>query len=198
VGSLPPEFDPAFAKRDEFRELTRESGRMRNEAFRTQQTGAENLLTKAMVSLESGDTDRAEKLIGRVAAMPYDEREEESPGVAAALMLVYNLVAQEFEDAQMGDTRWLEAALEIHAAADGAGKSHLASTINGFVLQDGIYTLNRDAKRRIREVVGDAPLEADVGEGPATTAEHRREVIITSLVRTALALDATYSARFAH
>lgn len=194
--SLPPEFDPAYGRRAELRDLTHESGRIQNEAFRAQQTGAGNLLTKAMISLGSGDTDRAEKLIGRVAAMPYDEREAEPPGVAAALMLVYNLVVDEFEDAAMGDTTWLDVALEVHAAADGAGKEHLASTLNGFVLQDRIFTVSRDEKRRIRQAVGNAPLDADVGEGPSATVEDRRKVI-TSLVRTAMELDAAYDARLA-
>jgi hypothetical protein len=173
--------------------LARESGHTLNEINNAQVTGAENLLLKAMAGFAAGDTERAGKLIHRVASMPYDPREEESPGIRAALMLVYDLVSDEFEDSDYGDTAWLDVALEVYGRVDGAGKSHLASTLNGFVLQPAQFTLDRDEKRRIREVVGDAPMEADLGEGPDATVAHRRGVI-TSLLRTTMALESAYVA----
>jgi hypothetical protein len=190
---VPPELDPIFGRRPEVGALARESGQTLNDISNAQITGAENLLVKAMASLATGDTERAEKLIHRVASMPYDSREEESPGIRAALMLVYDLVSDELEDSEHGDTAWLDVALEVYGRVDGAGKSHLASTLNGFVLQPALFTLDRDEKRRIREVVGDAPMEADLGEGPDATVAHRSDVI-TSLVRTTMALESAYVA----
>jgi len=74
------EFDPAYGKRPEFGELARRSGRTLNERSHAQIMGAENLLTKAMVSMSTGHADRAEKLIRRAADLPYDPHEEGSPG----------------------------------------------------------------------------------------------------------------------
>jgi hypothetical protein len=193
VSSLPPDFDPIFGTRPELGALTRDSGQRLNEISSAQVEGAENLLMKAMASLSAGQTDRAEKLIQRVAAMPYDPREEETPGIRAALMLVYDLVVDEFEDSEVGDTAWLDVALAVHEQVDGAGKAHLASTLNGLVLQRTMFTLDSEEKRRIRNAVGDAPMEADLGEGPDATVAHRRDVI-TSLVRTTMALEAAYVA----
>lgn len=182
-----------FGKRDEFARLTMSSGQQSNEQFNAQTDGATNLLLRAMKHLAAGDEAKAEPFIRRVAAMPWDEWQEMNPGVHAATMLVYNEVSDELEESNAGDTTWLDVALDVLAEVDGYGKADLASTLHGFVLQSDLFDLSRAETRRIKQAVGDAPLEADLGDGPDATADHRY-VVIDSLVRTALALIDAYEA----
>src|SRR5215213_771934 len=163
------ESDPAYGRRPEFGELARRSGRMLNERSLAQITAAENLLGKATASAASGNVERAEQLIQRAAAMPYDPREEDDPA-------------------------WLDVVVDVYAHLDGPGKAELASVVHGFVLQGAIYNVTAAEGRRIRQVFGHAPLEADLGDGPALTVEERRG-IIRSLVATAVALREGYAAR---
>jgi hypothetical protein len=188
------EFDPAHGRRPEFGELARRSGRMLNELGLAQITGAENLLAKATASAASGNVERAEQLIQRAAAMPYDQREEGSPGIRGAEMLVFSLVTDQLEASDEEDPGWLDVAVEVYAHLDGPGKAELASVMHGFVLQGDIYNVTTAEGRRIRQVFGHAPLEADLGDGPALTVEERRE-IIRSLIAAAVALRGGYAAR---
>lgn len=191
--SLPPAFDPTFGKREEFARLTRSSGQRSNEQFDAQMDGATNLLLRAMKHLATGDEAKAEPFIRRVAAMPWDELQEDSPGIRAATVLVYDEVSDELEESTSEDTVWLDVALQVLAEVDGYGKADLASVLHSFVLQGDFFDLSRSETRRIKQAVGGAPLEADLGDGPGASAEHRR-VVIDSLVRTALALMDAYGA----
>ena len=189
---LPVVFDPAYGMRAEFGELARQSGRMLNARHHAQITGAENLLTKATRALGSGDAERAEQLMQRAAQMPYDEREEESPGVGAASMLVYHLVSEQLEASEYDDTTWLDVVLEVHPGLDALGRAQVASLVHGFVLQEAFFTVSAAEKRRIRQAFGDAPLEAELGDGPNSTVEQRRD-IVRSLILAAVALGNAYA-----
>jgi len=192
TGSFLSPYDPAHGKRLEFGELARNSGRILNAHGLAQLIGAENLLAKAVESAASGNQERAEQLVQRAAAMPYDPREEGSPGVRGAAMLIYRLVTDALEASADDDPGWLEVALDVHANLDGPGKSDLASVLHGFVLQEPLFDVSPEERRRIRQAVGDAPLEADLGDGPDRTVEQRRAVI-SSLLTAALALRQGYA-----
>ena len=188
------ESDPAYGRRPEFGELARRSGRMLNERSLAQITAAENLLGKATASAAAGNVERAEQLIQRAAAMPYDPREEGSPGIRGAEMVIFSLVTDRLEASDEDDPAWLDVVVDVYAHLDGPGKAELASVVHGFVLQGAIYNVTAAEGRRIRQVFGDAPLEADLGDGPALTVEERHG-IIRSLVATAVALREGYAAR---
>ncbi len=192
-GPFASEFDPARGLRGELGELARDSGRMLNARSHAQINGAENLLTKAVRSLTSGDPKRAEKLIRRAAQMPYDPREEGSPGVRAASLLVYRLLSDQFEASDYHDTTWLDVVLEVHPRLDTSGRAEVASVVHGFVLQEPFFDVSAAEKRRIQQHFGDAPLEAELGDGPDSTVQ-RREDVIRSLVEAAVALNTAYSA----
>jgi len=179
--------------REELGELARDSGRMLNAHSHAQIDGAENLLTKTVRSLAAGDSERAERLIQRAAQMPYDAREEGSPGVRAASLLIYRLITDKFEASEYDDTRWLDVVLKVHSRLDASGRAEVASVVHGFVLQDAFFTVSAAEKRRIQQVFGGAPLEAELGDVPDSTVQQRRE-IIRSLVRAAVALGAAYAA----
>lgn len=189
---FPAEFDPGHGLRAELREMARQSGRMLNARFSAQIAGAENLLTKAIRALGAGDADRAEALIQRAARMPYDEREQDSPGVRAASVLVYSLISDRFEASEADDLAWLDVVLQVHPGLDPLGQAEVASLVHGFVLQGAIFAVTATETRRIRQAFGDAPLEADLGDGPDATVEQRAD-IIRSLTRAAAALSEAYT-----
>jgi hypothetical protein len=178
--------------RAEFGEMARQSGRLLNARFTAQITGAQNLLTKAIRALAAEDPDRAEALIQRAAQMPYDEREQDSPGVRAASVLVYSLISDQFENSEPDDLAWLDVVLQVHPGLDSLGQAEVASMVHGFVLQGAIVTLTATEKRRIQQAFGDAPLEADLGDDPHATVEQRTG-IIRSLTRAAAALSEAYA-----
>lgn len=191
TGPFPTEFDPG--QRNVFGELAVRSGRMLNALSHAQVTGAENLLTKAMRALDAGEAQRSEQLIRRAAQMPYDAREEWSPGVHAAVMLVYNIISDEFEDSEHDDMTWLDVVIDVYSDLDPTAQSEVASEVHGFVLQKGLFDVTAAEKRRIQRAFGDAPLEAELGDLPNATVEQRQD-IIRSLTMAAMALDDAYAA----
>jgi hypothetical protein len=177
----------------EFGELQRRSGRLLNTMSNAQVRAAENLLTKAARSLSAGDIARAERLIDRAAQMPYDAREEDSPGVRGASMLVRGIISDRFEHSEPDDMAWLDVVLAVHPHLDPLGRAEVASVVHGFVLQEAIFTVTQAEARRIRRHFGDAPLDADLGDGPEATVEQRR-AIIRSLTTAAAALSDAFAA----
>jgi len=187
-------FDTAYGKRPEFGELARETGRVLNQRSSAQLGGSINLLTKAMARLDAGEVDPADRLITRAAEMPYDEYHEGSPGVRGAQQLVYELVSDELETSAEDDATWLTVTIEVHGRLAGAGRVELESSTHGFVLQRDLFELSPTEERLIRRTFGHAPLEADLGDGPATSAAER-EAIIRSLLDAARALRDAYAQR---
>jgi hypothetical protein len=188
------EFDPGYGLRREFAAMARQHGRLLNERSHAQIKGAQNLLTKAVRALASGDTQRAEQLVQRAAQMPYDAREAGSPGVHGASMLVYLRISDQFEASAADDPSWLDAPLHVHPDLDPVGQAEVASVVHGLVLQGTLFAVSPAEKRLIQKAFGGAPLNADLGDAPEATVEQRRD-IIRSLVRTALALDEAYANR---
>lgn len=191
IDPLLREYDPAYGKRPEFGELARDAGRVLNQRLFAQLDGAMNLLTKAASRLDSGETEQADRLIARAAAMPYDARDEGSPGVRSAAQIAYNLVSDQLEMSAEDDSGWLTVTIDVHAHLDGPGRVHLESVVHGFVLQDRLFTLSPAETRLIRKTFGHAPLEADLGDEPDTTAAERA-VVIGSLIESARALRSAY------
>ncbi len=189
---FPVVVDPVYGMRAEFGEMARQSGRMLNARHHAQITGAENLLTKAIRALAAGDDQRAERLMQRAAQMPYDDREEEFPGVGAASMLVYLLISDQLEACGEEDATWLDVVLRVYPGLDSLGRAQVASVVHGFVLQEAFFTVSAAERRRIRQAFGDAPLEAELGDGPNSTVEQRRD-IIRSVILAAVALGNAYA-----
>lgn len=167
------------------------SGQLRNQMFFAQMEGATNLLHKAMTALETGDAERVDQLVARVAAMDYDDREWCFVGVRAATQLVHDEVYDAYQECDEDDSSWLDAALAAWDRVTGPGRDQLASSINGYVLQD-FFDLPRPETRRIRAAVGDAPLEVDHVGGPeASIAE--RTMVVRSLLEATLAFHLAYA-----
>lgn len=163
------------------------SGQQLNAEYAAKLTGAQNLLQKAFVAAAT-DLEKADRLIERAAAMPYDEREESFPGVQGAVQMLYEAITDDMEDADEDDHEWLGAALAAHEMTTGPGKAEVASILNGMVLQTAFFALPEVEKRRITKAVGSAPLHVEHLE-PDATVTARAEVI-----RSVLAALAAYLA----
>ena len=184
--------DPFAGRPAEIAALVGESNRRANQQSWAQMDAAMNLLSKAVTARLGGDEPRATRFVDRVAAMPWDEHEESSPGVRGACQLLYEAVSDELEGTEgLEDDWWLDWAVAALSRSTGAGREELASTLHGFVLQEDLFDLSAGEHRRITALVGDAPLEADLGDDALMTTEARREVI-ESILATLMLLEQTW------
>lgn len=167
------------------------SGRFRNRMSSALLDGARNLLDKAMIALEQDDPERAARFITRAASMPWDDHEELFPGVMGASMLMYTEVEEALQGSDEGDEEWLDAALAVLEQAEGIGRDALASTVNGFEIQEDVFDLSARERRRIRSAVGSAPLDLLSDMSPDTPVDERITTI-ESVVRTSLAYHRAY------
>ena len=55
--------------------------------------GADNLMIKALRAVEQGDRERAQGYIARAARIPFDEFEEQHPGLLSAHMTLFAAVS---------------------------------------------------------------------------------------------------------
>ena len=187
-----PETLAGIAEDVAFGPLQVRSGRLLNQISTAQLMAAENLCSKAARSLSAGDQARAQRLIDRAARMPYDPREQGSPGVMGATLLVYTTISDQFEASEPDDPAWLDVVLAVHPHLDRIGQAEVASVVHGFVLQDALFTVTPGEARRIRRHFAHAPLNTDLDDGPDTTEDQRR-AIIGSLATAAAALTDAYT-----
>lgn len=147
------------------------SGRTLAPFSRAGLTAAENLLTKAERALADGDRERASHLIGRAAALNYDEHEETAPAAFAASMMLFNAVTDALERSSEGDSRWLEAAVKSLSSTNGWGQSELRRILL-VIRQD--YAVEPEESRSIRDAVVEVPERAELRDlvlPPAELAE---------------------------
>lgn len=161
----------------------RSSGRMLNEMSMAQLHGATNLLTKAARALGTDDA-RAQRLIDRAAAMPWDDREERFMGVQAAASLVHAVVSDAFEDADVDDLRWLDAVEGALDRVGAHGQAQIRSTVRA--LAGPFFETSSEEERRLLAVAGDAPVDAEHVTEDAGVAE--RADVIRDLVGTYVVL----------
>lgn len=122
---------------------------------------ADNLLAKALRALEAGDPERARVLVDRAARLPYDRHEETCPAASQAHMALFNRVIDELEGAPAGDSRWLDAAVEVLATADDDGRCELRDVL---VVVDKEYELTRHERATLRAAVADVPPRPELSD----------------------------------
>lgn len=121
--------------------------------------GARNLVTKAVDALERGDAAKADRLMARAAALPWDDHENAFPGVLAGQLLLYTEVDDAWEDCLVGDETWLDAALTVLDRVSGTGREALAATIRSIAVENVDDLLTSHEQHRIHAAVGRVPLE---------------------------------------
>lgn len=152
--------------------------------------GAGNLLDKACAALDTGDDERAERLMARAAGLPYSYFEECWPGVAMASVALYTEVNEAYEDSDEEDSEWLLAAIDVLPSLEGPGHEAMSSVLYGFILEGAV--LEPREERLIRKQVGEQPLDVDHVDADATLEER------VAVVRSLLTAWLVYHRRFWH
>jgi hypothetical protein len=122
---------------------------------------AANLLAKAVRAVQSGDRERARRYVERAARLPFDRHEEEHPLAGEAHMLMFNVVIDELEACDQGDTRWLDAALTVLAAADESLRCELRDALR---VIDKEYEISRRERSALRSAITHVPQRAELSD----------------------------------
>ena len=126
------------------------SGRAHQQFSQPLHVGADNLLIKAVRALEQGDRERAQGYIARAARIPFDEFEEQHPGLLSAHMTLFAAVSDAIEDSDPGDAGWLDAALGVLGSCGEDARLHLLWVLDE--AQQG-WQLEGRERRRVRAVL---------------------------------------------
>ncbi len=151
--------------------------------------GAMNLLVKAQRALASGDEGRADALLRRAIAIPFDRFEERLPGVTAAEMMLFDVVVDEIE-ADEDDPTWLEAALVVLDQTGTTGRADLQDCL-AVIGHD--YHLKPTELAIVEQAVADrdrsiAPLQ-DLVEGECDLVQRVRNVLYVCMAYEAALAD---------
>lgn len=150
------ELDRYFAERANtpFGDLELASGRTLQPFSIAGQRAASNLLVKASRALDNGDSERARAYVDRAVRLPYDRHEESRPAAMEAHMALFCLVTDALEDSEEEDSRWLDAALTVLAAADEAGRRTMRDVLTAI---DHDYHLSRTERASLRSAAAAVP-----------------------------------------
>jgi hypothetical protein len=150
------EVDRYFARRAEtpFGNVELASGRTLQPFSIAGQVAASNLLVKVNRALDNGDAVRARSYVDRAVRLPYDRHEESHPAAMEAHMALFCLITDALEDSDEADSRWLDAAIAVQAAADEAGRCTMRDVL---VAIDHDYQLNRTERASLRSATAGVP-----------------------------------------
>ena len=104
----------------------------------------------------------------RAVALNYDEHEQAAPAAFAASMMLFHAVTDALEVSHEGDSRWLDAAVEVMSAAGGWAQSEMRHTLL-VVRQD--YAIEPRESRTIRDAVAEVPERVELGDVMLTPSE---------------------------
>ncbi|MDN5789989.1 MAG: hypothetical protein L0H25_03870 [Micrococcales bacterium] len=135
---------------------------------------ATNLLDKAIRALDDGDTDRASALVRRAAHLPFDDHEQAAPAAIAAHMELFCLITDTVEEADVDDSRWLEAAAEVLENADESARYDMRDVLTSI---DHDYSLTTKEHSRVRAVVAGIPDRAELKDLTLSPAELADQVM---------------------
>lgn len=118
------------------------------------QDGAQNLVDKAFHALEDSDRDRARRYLRTAARLPFDDREDSHPLAWTAHMELFNLISDTVEDAEEGDSRWLDVAIELLQDSEEPAHTELRDVLR---IIDQDYRLDRRESRALRAAIAEVP-----------------------------------------
>jgi hypothetical protein len=131
-------------------------------------TAADNLLTKADHALAGGDLERAGHFVGRAVMLGYDRHEQAAPAAFAVSMMLFDAVADALERSAEGDSRWLDAAVEVMSSASGWAQSEMRHVLLA-ISQD--YVIDERESRTIRGSVATRAERAELRDVILTPSE---------------------------
>jgi hypothetical protein len=135
------------------------SGRAVQQFSRPLHVGADNLLLKALRALEQGDRERARGYIARAARIPFDEFEEEHPGLLSAHMTLFAAVTDALEECAPGDAGWLDAALRVLGSCGEDARLDLLRVLDE---AQQAWQLEGRERRRVRAAVAGVDAEGQL------------------------------------
>jgi len=161
------------------------SGRAMSAVSAGLHAAAENLLIKALWEAQSGDLGRAEVYVTRAVRLDFDDHEQVHPARQQAQMLLFSSVVDALEGCEIGDGRWLDAALAVLPDCEEHARAELLGVLADV---DHDWEVERDESRRIRAVL--------VGLTPTLDPEDTRSLPEAEQVRIILqVLDAVSAYR---
>ncbi|EWT07716.1 hypothetical protein N864_01050 [Intrasporangium chromatireducens Q5-1] len=153
-----------------FGDILAVSGQTESRAASGLHAGAENLVTKALRALEEGDEERAVRYTSQASRLPWDAHEEVWPGALATHFALFEELSEAMEDAEDGDTRWIDDAVTVLGEVSGEPREHLARTL-GIFGRDATIDLSSAEAKKIHRAVGRDPLDVEFGTDPTETPE---------------------------
>jgi hypothetical protein len=137
-------------------------------------TAAENLLVKALRAARSGDLERAEVYVTRAVRLDFDHHEQVHPAPRQAQMLLFTAVTDALEECELGDGRWLDAALTVLPDCDEHARVELLSVLADI---DHDWHVEPDESRRIRAAIADLAPTPDADTRSVPEAEQVRTIL---------------------
>ena len=155
-----------------FGDVERGSGRTLQPFSIAGQQAAANLLGKARRALNEGDLDRVRALVNRAVQLRFDEHEQAAPAAIAAHMELFCLVTDTLEQAEIDDSRWLDAAVTVLASADEPARCDMRDVLAAI---DHDYSLTSPERSRVHSAIASIPERAELRElalNPTELGEH--------------------------
>ena len=121
---------------------------------RASSDAAANLLRKAAEALEACDEERARAHVDRAARLPFDDSEDWAPAAAEASMVLFNAVADAFEESYNGELAWIRAAGTAASRSDDVGRVQMRATLQTIGSE---YEVSRKERAAIRAVTATLP-----------------------------------------
>ncbi|HJQ07007.1 MAG TPA: hypothetical protein VJ872_16280 [Nocardioides sp.] len=122
---------------------------------------ASNLLGKAVRAVQGGDREKARRYVERAARLPFDGHEEELPLAGEAHMMLFNLITDELEESDAGDSAWLHAAVEVLVSSDEAVRCEVRDVLT---IVEKEYELTRPERLTLRAAIADVPARPELRE----------------------------------
>jgi hypothetical protein len=149
---------------------------------------ADNLLDKAQRAIESGDRERARGYVERATRLPFDEHEQQHPGLNTAHMLLFSTVTDALEECEPSDSSWLDAALQVLPSCGEDARQDLLETLRTAAQDWGI---SAKEARRVREITAGVD-PVDVLERRVDDDQLTQQRVILELLDAVIAYNETF------
>jgi hypothetical protein len=149
---------------------------------------ADNLLDKARRAVESGDRVRARTYVERATRLPFDEHEQQHPGLYTAHMLLFSTVTDALEECEPNDSSWLDAALRVLPGVGESARQDLLQTLR-VAAQD--WGISARQARRVREATAGVD-SLDIMERRVNDDEITQQRVILELLDAVIAYNEAF------
>lgn len=154
------------------------SGRAMSAVSAGLHAAADNLLIKALRAAQSGDLGRAETYVTRAVHLDFDDHEQVHPARQQAQMLLFSSVTDALEGCELGDERWLDAALAVLPDCEDHARAELVGVLADV---DHDWEVDHDESRRIRATLAGLTPTLDLQDTRSTPEAEQVRIILQVL-----------------